>query len=64
MLQHTSFYLLLGEVLYQPDDFARISVTPDLEFGVNDLPVDADFVTASAGRNKSYALNLGFKIFE
>jgi hypothetical protein len=39
-------------------------MTPGLEFGINELPVYADFVTASVRRNKSYALNLGFKILE
>jgi hypothetical protein len=39
-------------------------VTTGLELGINDLPVYTDFVTASAGRNKSYAFNLGFKLLE
>jgi hypothetical protein len=56
--------LFLFKFLDQPDDFARVGMTPGLEFGVDQLPVYADFVTASVGRNESHAFNLWFKILE
>ncbi len=34
MFQQASFHFLLGEVLYQPEDFTGIGVTPGLEFGI------------------------------
>lgn len=39
-------------------------MTSCLKFGVDQLPVYADFETASAGWNESYAFNLRFKILE
>ena len=57
-------HFLFGDFFDQPDHFTRFGVTPGLEFGKNKLPVYADLVTASTGRNQRYAFNLRFKIFE
>jgi hypothetical protein len=50
--------------LNQTDYFARVSVTPGLEFGVNQLTVHTDFEPASIGGNKCHTFNLRFKILE
>jgi hypothetical protein len=39
-------------------------MTSGLEFGVNELPIDANFKPASIGRDKRHLFNLRFKMIE
>ena len=48
----------------QSDDFAGLGMPPGLEFGEDQLLVNANFETASTGWNECQTLNLRFKLFE
>ena len=57
-------HLLPGEVLDQSDDLAGFCMASRLEFGIHQLPVHTDFVTASVGWYKRDAFYFRFEILE
>ena len=55
---------LPGEHLNQSDNFAGLGMPPGLEFGKDQLLVNANFETAATGWYECQILNLRFKLFE
>jgi hypothetical protein len=56
--------LLFYELFDQPKYFAWICVSSDLEFGVYQLIVDGDLVTASIGWEECNALDLRLDVIK
>jgi hypothetical protein len=57
-------HLSLGEFSNQFYHFTRFGMAACLEFGVDQLPVDTDFVPAAIGRDESHAFDLRFEMLE